>query len=74
MTPDTAVVVAHYHPRGLIRGDLTGLMSALQSLPASLLLVSTHLSAEQRDRVPPGTRVILRDNHGYDFYSYKVGQ
>jgi lipopolysaccharide biosynthesis protein len=71
VSPDTAVILAHYHPRGLIRNDLSGLMRALRALPARVLLVSTHLAPAHR--VPAGVEVMVRENHGYDFYSYKVG-
>ncbi len=70
---NTAIVAAHYHPRGLLRDDFLGLVSELQRLSATVLLVSTNLTAEQRERLPAGIRVVVRENHGYDFYSYKVG-
>ncbi len=72
-TRKTAVVAAHFHPQGLLRDDFLALLDELQRSPATVLLVSTRLTSAQRDRLPEGIRVIVRENHGYDFYSYKVG-
>jgi len=70
---EMAVVVAHYHRRGLVRSDLADLLGELDAMGAETVFVSTNLSGEGAKSLPNRTRVIERENHGYDFYSYKQG-
>ncbi len=69
----TAIVVAHFHPQGLLRDDLAGLLRALAERACRIVFVSTRLASSERARLPAAAQVIVRDNTGYDFFSYKVG-
>ncbi len=67
------MVVAHYHPEGLLRDDLQALLARLAPLAQRLIFVSTHLRADQLARLPAGVTPLVRENVGYDFYSYRTG-
>jgi lipopolysaccharide biosynthesis protein len=69
----SAVIIAHYHPEGLVRDDLRGLVDDLSSFADTVVFVSTHLAAAAAQELPQCVTIIVRENRGYDFYSYKVG-
>ena len=71
--PVTAFVVAHYHTSGRVSGDLRALIRELAALSARVVFVSTGLSEEAAEGLRPHAQVIIRDNFGYDFWSYRVG-
>ena len=68
-----ACVLAHYRSDGLLGASTRGLLDYLVRHVEHVLLVSTNLTEEEARSVPAGTDVIVRENVGYDFYSYKVG-
>lgn len=68
-----AIVIAHFHAAGLVQANLRLLMDALLALPARIVFVSTHASAEALGSLPAAVQVITRPNVGYDFESYRVG-
>jgi lipopolysaccharide biosynthesis protein len=68
-----AVVIAHYDHEGLVRDDLRALVHDLSSVADTVVFVSTGLTAAAARDLPPGVTTIVRENRGYDFYSYKVG-
>jgi len=73
MDPTLAVVIAHFHPRGKVAANLFELVKHLATRTARLVFVSTGLSAQEAARLSNFAQVIVRENHGYDFWSYKVG-
>lgn len=71
--PHRALVLAHYHPRGLLRSDTLGLIRAALDCCKRVILVSTRLESAAIAQLPHGVEVHTRDNIGYDFYSYRRG-
>jgi lipopolysaccharide biosynthesis protein len=68
-----AVVIAHYDREGLVRDDLRALVHDLGSVADTVVFVSTGLTAAGARVLPESVTTIVRENRGYDFYSYKVG-
>lgn len=68
-----AVVVAHYHPEGKLPSDLFNLLKHFATLCSRIVFVSTGIKPDQADRLTPFAKVIVRENIGYDFWSYKLG-
>lgn len=68
-----AIVIAHFHAGGLVQANLRRAIDALLELPARVVFVSTHASAEALASLPAAVRVIARANVGYDFESYHAG-
>lgn len=69
-----AVVIAHYHPEGRVAAHLVNFIAYISShVTPHIVLVSTGISDESRERVESYCQVIRRENIGYDFWSYKVG-
>ena len=73
MNKCNAYVVAHYHASGLLGASTRNLLDYLQRHNGRVVLVSTGLTRDEALTVPAGVEVIVRDNVGYDFYSYKIG-
>jgi len=71
--PGRALVLAHYHSSGLLRTDTCQLVRAAQEYFRRIVLVSTRLELSEIGKLPEGVRVFVRDNIGYDFYSYRLG-
>jgi len=71
---DKLIVVAHHDVAGKLSKDLRGVIDSLRREDfADLILVSTGLeAADYRDELR-GVRVIVRENVGYDFYSWRHG-
>jgi lipopolysaccharide biosynthesis protein len=68
-----ALVLAHYHTRGLLRSDTLALLKAGLERCTRVILISTKLQNAQLTRLPQGIEVHVRNNTGYDFYSYRHG-
>lgn len=73
MDPKLAFVIAHYHDEGRIPANLFNLIKHTRTLTPTVVLVSTRLSNEEQARLSPYARVVVRENFGYDFWSYKLG-
>jgi Rhamnan synthesis protein F len=71
--PERALVLAHYHARGLLRSDTLNLLGVALDRYRRVILVSTCLAGTELARVPRGVEVHSRTNVGYDFYSYRHG-
>lgn len=71
--PTWAAVVAHYDAQGRVAEHLHRTLRLLHARGAQVCFVSTHLSDASAQALQPYARVIVRDNVGYDFWSYKVG-
>lgn len=68
-----AVVVAHYHSRGRLAGDLLELVKEFAQGNRRVIFVSTGLGDEGAAQLAAYAELIRRENFGYDFWSYKVG-
>jgi rhamnosyltransferase len=69
----TAFVVAHYDARGRVAAYLRELVAHLAAQSAPVVFVSTGLASDEAGRLAQHARVIVRENVGYDFGSYKAG-
>jgi rhamnosyltransferase len=74
MAHDKLILIAHFDPAGLLRRDWLTLLDTLRTDAfADLVLISTRLNlAPYEDRLA-GVRVFVRENIGYDFYSWRQG-
>ncbi len=71
---NTAVVIAHFHPAGRVARHLIDFVIYVKShVTPHIVLVSTGLSDDGKELLEKHCKVILRENFGYDFWSYKVG-
>ncbi|MBA1419382.1 MAG: hypothetical protein FAF03_00545 [Epsilonproteobacteria bacterium] len=70
-----ALVFAHYDKDNLVAPYVLVYLQALQSVASTIIFVSTSkLSDETKETLHPYcNKVVLRDNEGYDFMSYKLG-
>ncbi len=67
------VVIAHYDRAGRLARYLAEFVVHLRSLVPDIVFVSTGLGAAGAAKLEPHARVIVRENVGYDFFSYRVG-
>jgi rhamnosyltransferase len=68
-----AVVIAHYDPMGRLARYLLRFAAHLDSVARRVVFVSTGLNAAAASQIGRHAEVIVRDNYGYDFWSYKTG-
>lgn len=71
--PNVAVVIAHYDSAGRLPRHLQRLVAHLASMAQRVIFVSTGLHPEAAQQIRQHAEVIVRENVGYDFWSYKVG-
>ncbi len=71
----TLVVMAHYDPHGLVAPHVLRQLDAWQGVATRLVLVSAAgiTDTEVAASVTSRAELIVRENEGYDFYSYKLG-
>lgn len=72
-TGKVAFILAHYHKDGVLQESMARILSAARAISDSVTLVSTNLSHDHAARINASIKVIVRENVGYDFYSYKIG-
>ena len=66
------IVMAHFEPDGRLSDDWLRLLELLRAGGfADLVLVSTGLDAARYAEALDGVRVMVRENVGYDFYSWR---
>ncbi len=65
--------MAHFHRAGKLRQDTIDALHLFTGLFEKVILVSTHLTDGEKDRLPTAVDVQVRANTGYDFYSYRQG-
>ena len=70
-----AVIFAHYDKENLVAPYILVYLKALQSVASTIIFVSTStLNDETKKRLYPYCKkILLRNNEGYDFMSYKFG-
>ncbi|PPT98436.1 glycosyl transferase [Xanthomonas arboricola pv. arracaciae] len=66
-------VVAHFDAEGLLTEFTRRLLDELLSHAERIVLVSTRLAPEQAHGLDDRITVIVRENVGYDFYSFRTG-
>ncbi|MDC8745786.1 rhamnan synthesis F family protein [Xanthomonas campestris] len=66
-------VVAHFDAEGLLTEFTRRLLDELLSHAERIVLVSTRLAPEQALGLDDRITVIVRENVGYDFYSFRTG-
>jgi Rhamnan synthesis protein F len=71
--PKKALIIAHYHRHGLVRDDTLDLIKTLNSYFEKIIFVSTNLLENEKIKFPESVEIIVRENLGYDFYSYRNG-
>lgn len=73
MKKNIAVVIAHYDVDGEVALDLINLIVALGKRAKSITFVSTNISKKSAKKVASLCDLVIRENVGFDFSSYKVG-
>lgn len=66
-------VVAHFDAEGQLTGFFRRLLDSLLQHAERIVLVSTRLAPDQAASLDPRITVIVRENVGYDFYSFRTG-
>ena len=66
-------VVAHFDAEGLLTAMTRRLLDGLLRHAERIVLVSTRLSSDQIEGLDDRITVIVRENVGYDFYSFRTG-
>lgn len=69
------IIYAHFDYENIIDEYVVFLIKALSTLDAEILFVSaSSIGTEQKRKIDAYCKdIIVRENKGYDFYSYKVG-
>ncbi len=70
---DTAVVLAHFSRRGRLAQYLAEFVDFLAPRVGRFVFVSTGLAEQGAGYLQGKVRLVVRENVGYDFWSYKVG-
>lgn len=68
-----AVVFAHFHAKGELRRDTLQMIRALSDSGRKVVFVSTGINANAAAEAEQVCEVIVRENRGYDFYSWRAG-
>lgn len=68
-----ALIIAHFHTLGTLRPDTVQALPYFHNIYNRIILVSTCLSLEEEVKLPEYVELIIRENYGYDFYSYRQG-
>jgi rhamnosyltransferase len=74
MAHDKLILIAHFDPAGALSRDWLELLANLRASGfADLVLISTRLNLALYEERLAGVRVVVRENVGYDFYSWRHG-
>jgi len=68
-----ALVVAHFNQLGRLRQDTADALHIFGDFFDRILLVSTNLDPAEKTKLPEFVELHVRENIGYDFYSYRHG-
>lgn len=66
-------VFAHYDKDGKLSDNTLRLIEGLETVCEKIIMVSTNLKREELSLLPKKVDCYIRENIGYDFYSYKYG-
>ncbi|MBY9077522.1 rhamnan synthesis F family protein [Paenibacillus sp. CGMCC 1.18879] len=66
-------VFAHYDKDGRLSNNVIRLIESLETVCERIIMVSTNLLDEEIKQLPTKVQCFVRENVGYDFYSYKYG-
>lgn len=73
MSKKIAVIIAHYDPNGVVPLDLLEMIVALNKKANQIIFVSTNINKESTLLIEQLCELVVRENFGYDFWSYKIG-
>lgn len=73
MIRNDAIIIAHHHPTGILRSDTIELLERVSLTFKKVLLISTFLKKDQLSFIPNNVEILIRENYGYDFFSYRIG-
>lgn len=68
-----ALVIAHFHKHGRLRSDTVAAIRRLAAVFDRIILVSTNLNDAEVPKVESFCQIKVRENIGYDFFSYRTG-
>jgi Rhamnan synthesis protein F len=71
--PSLCLIFAHFDINGDVRSDTRDFLFACERSNIPVIFVSTRLTVSGRAKLPPSVDVVIRENIGYDFYSYRHG-
>ncbi|RUT42876.1 hypothetical protein EJP82_21845 [Paenibacillus anaericanus] len=66
-------VFAHYDKDGELSNNTLNILGHLEKVCERIIMVSTNLNKDEMDLLPSKVECFIRENVGYDFYSYKYG-
>jgi len=66
-------IFAHYDQNGYLAKHILEHIQYIFNFGKQIIFVSTHLKTEYKKILSPYAKVIIRENTGYDFWSYKLG-
>ena len=69
----TAFVIAHFHSNGRVALNTHALIREMAKQSDNVIFVSTNLNDNEAIQLQKFAKVIIRENFGYDFWSYKLG-
>jgi rhamnosyltransferase len=72
-SPRRIAIVAHFDAQGQLTPFVRRLLDELLLSVERIVLVSTCLHATEIDALDERIRIIVRENVGYDFYSFRTG-
>lgn len=67
------LIFAHFDHIGIIRADILSFLIKANTEYDVIYFVSTNLKKSELLKIPSAITTIVRENHGYDFYSYRAG-
>jgi len=68
-----AIVLAHFHQSGKLRSDTLNFLNDCHNKFKRIIFVSTNILPEELARIPSFVECHVRENIGYDFFSYRLG-
>ena len=68
-----AIVLAHFHKSGKVRSDTLNFLKNCHNKFKRIIFVSTNILPEELAKIPSFVECHVRENIGYDFFSYRLG-
>ena len=73
LSKNRALVIAHFHSTGKVRSDTINFLQECEGTFKKVIFVSTNLSIDEKVKIPKFIECHVRENIGYDFFSYRLG-